>query len=229
MTYLSGRTPIYGFPYATPDDDVDVAQEEQAMMIAVENIIQAQTFIIGEIRMFAGAAPAKWLQVLGQILNRTDYPELAAALDTTWNIGGETAAQFRLPPAPGRAIVGAGQNPESGITNRPVATRWGVEAVLLSGAQSGVNGNGVSGADAPDHQHAYPSNPLTDYSGAGNSLWAIPGTTGAPAGNIYKMASNYVGGRTATHTHNLVARGADQSHENQQPSIAMPLYIYAGR
>jgi microcystin-dependent protein len=125
-------TPRLALPYPTPDDTADVPRDIQALANALDSLV----YIIGELRTFAlAAAPAKWL-ASGSAVAQTDYPELYAALQNTWNIGGEAAGTFRAGPVvAGRTIVGAGQGP--GLTNRAVAARFGVESVGLAAAQNG--------------------------------------------------------------------------------------------
>lgn len=38
-----------------------------------------------------------WLKCNGAVLVRTSYPRLFTAIGTTWNVGGESTSQFRLP------------------------------------------------------------------------------------------------------------------------------------
>lgn len=50
-----------------------------------------------------GTLPAGLLAASGGLVLRADYPALFAAIGTTYNTGGETGTQFRLPnmtPAP---------------------------------------------------------------------------------------------------------------------------------
>lgn len=49
--------------------------------------------------------PAGWLLCDGALLNRADYLALYAAIGTAYNVGGETATQFRLPNLKGKVIV----------------------------------------------------------------------------------------------------------------------------
>lgn len=44
-----------------------------------------------------GTLPAGLLTANGAVVEREDYPRLFAAIGTTYNTGGETGAQFRLP------------------------------------------------------------------------------------------------------------------------------------
>ena len=61
----------------------------------------------GVINQYAGvSAPTGWLLCQGQLLNRLDYPSLFDVLQTAYNTGGETTAQFRLPNLKGSVPVG---------------------------------------------------------------------------------------------------------------------------
>jgi microcystin-dependent protein len=251
MTYVSGRTPILALPYATPDDDVNVAMEEQQMMEAVENLLMTRLFIVGEMRTFAFTTPPHpfWMRCDGTIKEQSAYPELWAAIGPTWNTGGESPTQFRIPATPGRALVGAGAGPS--LTERLVATRWGVEAVVLTMAQL-QHSHAVS-----DHLHSVGSLYTGNHNhgaitgvgaGAETAVQSLAGgplyiTRGLSAGGYHQHGINTDGnigvyGNTGAADRTLWANGAraDQSgvggpvgHDNTQPSIAVPVFIYAGR
>lgn len=53
------------------------------------------------------AAPNGAIECLGQILLRSEFPALFAAINTRFNIGGEGDTEFRVPNFQGRAPVGA--------------------------------------------------------------------------------------------------------------------------
>lgn len=55
---------------------------------------------------FGTTAPAGWLLADGAVKLRADYPALFAVIGTTYNTGGESALQFRLPNKKGRVGVG---------------------------------------------------------------------------------------------------------------------------
>src|SRR4051812_36545283 len=126
------NTPRLALPYPAPTAAADVPADIQALATALDSLV----YIVGELRTFATlAAPAKWL-ASGALVNQADYPELYAEVGVLWNVGGEAAAQFRAGPVvAGRSLVGAGQG--AGLTNRPIASRWGSEAVTLTSRQSG--------------------------------------------------------------------------------------------
>lgn len=218
MAAPSGATPVLGLRYPTQDDDVDVPRDIKALAEDTEAKLAPY---IGEIRMFGFPNPMpRWLACDATVKEQAAYPELFAKIGTTWNTGGETPTQFRLPPFAGRALVGAGAG--AGLTARVVATRWGVEAVVLTAAQSGTNGNGQTGGENTDHVHYLSSNPLSDV----GTHWAYASAGGVASICIQNPGT---GGRNTGHIHTLGARAADASHDNTQPSIAVPVHIYAGR
>ena len=58
----------------------------------------------------AGSLPRGMLAANGAVVARADYPRLFARIGTTYNTGGETGAQFRLPnyttpPAHGSWVI----------------------------------------------------------------------------------------------------------------------------
>ena len=71
-------------------------------------------------------APTGFLACEGQVLVRADYLTLFTAIGVTWNTGGETGAQFRLPNFRGEFLRGW----DNGAGNDPDASsRTGGDAV----------------------------------------------------------------------------------------------------
>lgn len=62
--------------------------------------------------------PDGWLYCNGAIVSRASYPQLFAAIGTTYNTGGETGTQFRVPDLRGEFIRGLdlGRGVDSGRT-----------------------------------------------------------------------------------------------------------------
>lgn len=212
---MPATTPILQLPYPVPDDAVDVPRDVQALAEAIE---AHGAFIVAEVRWVAVlATPRGWLPCDGAAVSRTTYAKLYAALADRFGAG-DGSTTFNVPDFRGRVPVGAGTGP--GLTARAIATKWGVEAVLLTGAQSGVNGNGGTGSENASHTHQTPVY-LSD-SGTG---WAYASAAGPAA--IYLNAAP-TGGQSSNHQHALTNRSADTYHDNTQPSLAVPAYIYAG-
>ena len=221
MAAPSGKTPVLNLRYPTPDDDVDVPRDIQALATDVEAFVQG---FIGELRMFGFATPpARWLACDGTVLAQSAYPELFAKIGATWNTGGETGAQFRLPSLSGRALVGAGAG--AGLTSRTVATRWGVEAVVLALTQlpshnhgGGVHAHSISD---PGHQHS--------FTGSRDTASGFTATILGAGGFAHITAASGTGIGIYNSGTIIGSDGGGQSHDNTQPSIAVPIHIYAGR
>ena len=72
----------------------------------------------GTIITFGGTtAPTGYLACEGQVLIQTDYPDLFTAIGGTWNTGGETGIQFRLPDLRGAFLRGTGSHGTSNMAN----------------------------------------------------------------------------------------------------------------
>lgn len=134
----SGATPILGLPFPIEDDDVEVPFDMQALA----EMIEAKMFVIGEVRLFARAdAPAKWLIADGAVKNRADYTALFSAIGTTWNTGGETGTQFRMPALAGRALGAAGAG--TGLTARTLGQTLGEEKHVLTTPELAAHVHGL--------------------------------------------------------------------------------------
>ena len=65
----------------------------------------------------SSSAPTGWLACEGQVLVRADYLDLFTAIGVTWNTGGETGAEFRLPDLRGAFLRGTGSHGTSNMAN----------------------------------------------------------------------------------------------------------------
>lgn len=94
------------------------------------NFLNPASVAPGIMAEFGGvAAPFGWLLCDGTVYAQAAFPNLFAAIGSTWNIGGEGAGNFRVPDFRGRVTMGAGQG--AGLTNRVLATLLGEETHLL--------------------------------------------------------------------------------------------------
>lgn len=87
---------------------------------------------------FGATAPAGWLLQDGTVYLRADYPDLYAAIGTTYNTGGETALQFRVPNKKGRVSVGLDASQTEFNTR---------------GKTGGAKTHTLSVAEIPSHSH----------------------------------------------------------------------------
>ncbi|CAB4155568.1 MdpB Microcystin-dependent protein [uncultured Caudovirales phage] len=92
---------------------------------------------------YSDTIPDGWLACDGTVLNRVDYPELFLVIGTTWNIGGESGTQFRLPDR--RKVVAVGKDTGTVAYN----------AVGKSGGSSQIT---IAGTNMPAHTHTVPVN-----------------------------------------------------------------------
>ena len=80
--------------------------------------IQPQLTPAGTIITFgSSSAPSGYLPCEGQVLVRADYLALFTAIGVTWNTGGETGAQFRVPDLRGAFLRGTGSHGTSNMAN----------------------------------------------------------------------------------------------------------------
>lgn len=221
MAAPSGATPVLGLRYPVQNDDVDVPRDIQALAEDVEN---KGAFIIGEIRQFGFVnPPTRWLPCDGTTRAQAAYPELYGKIQTLWNTGGEAGTDFRLPGISGRVMVGPGTAVGGGIEasppNRVVATKWGVNAVILSIAQMPVHAHSIND---PGHSHTNTNGPYLEVSGQ-VSTWLNTENNSAYA--VFHAPSTAVAATGIA----IYNNGGGGSHENAPPSIVVPVFIYAGR
>lgn len=202
----------------------------------------------------APAAAAGWLLCDGALLARADYADLFAAIGTQYNIGGESAAQFRLPDIKGRVIAGrdAGQT-EFDVLGEKTGSKTValVEANLpshthpdgtLATSSNGSHnhGNAVTGGGG----HSHDISPL--YWGVtqrsdGTEAWYMDPSDGAGnLGTAVKLNANDLSvsgdgshghgiNSDGNHTHDVTgstgATGSGSAHSNIQPTITLNAVI----
>jgi microcystin-dependent protein len=168
---------------------------------------------IGNVTWWAGSgAPADstHVEANGQAISRSAYP-LYMSLVGTLHGAGNGSTTVNVPDLVGRTAVG--RDPSAArIPNNPraVGQAGGEERHTLTDLESGVNRNGTTGNDSPDHTNSLPGVP------SGATLWGI-GNDGAKApAYVGTGVANATGG-TTRHTHPLTQRAADNPHQNMQP------------
>lgn len=166
----------------------------------------------------SGDVPEGWLACNGGSVLRTAdpnapntpaYPELFAAIGTTWGAGASPGATFSLPNFGGRALVG--ENVSSPGTDANTAGQTPANAGLRAmnlGALLGAETHTLSIAELPAHTH---SNFDSYATGTDNE------SAGAISPAPYANSNNF--------TRTTDSAGGGEAHPNMQPSIVMQFII----
>jgi microcystin-dependent protein len=153
---------------------------------------------IGSVVMWTSASspPTNWRFCNGTQLSQTTYSELFALIGTTYNTGGETAGNFRVPNLGNRFVVGTG--PSYGLN-----ATGGAATVALQEAQ------------LPSHTHTYTmdSAGLHDHGGT-NQDGGHDHTIEQAGGHSHGGATN-PGGQ---HSHGGQGTGDGGSHSHGMPN-----------
>lgn len=172
---------------------------------------------IGSVIFWSGKTnpSADYALLNGQTLSQFDFPDgfafaqaEVAAGNTDWVVSG---TNFTLPNYQNRFLYASGSYTRT--------AKGGAESVALTSLQSGVNPNGTTGNDTPDHAHF----------GVYNERW-VPANAGAGIAYPYEAAggpqsTTGKGGATARHHHPLSARNADQAHNNMPPYVVLAMFV----
>lgn len=149
---------------------------------------------LGETRAFAfGITPKGWAPCDGRLLSVQQNQALFSLLGVAY--GGNGTTNFALPDLRGRAPLGYGSS-------------------VAIGAQSGSETATLTAAEVPAHTHAV-------YASTAAASTAAPSTaslaTLPPSVSAYAVPS----GSAALAAGAVATSGANQAHENMQPSLAV--------
>ena len=148
---------------------------------------------LAEIRIFGfNFPPRDWAECDGQILPINQNQSLYSLLGTTY--GGDGRTSFGLPDLRGRTPLHEGQG--SGLTNRQLGSKGGVDSAVLSAAQM------------PNHTH--PLNATTD---AADNRAPDENVFATTADDRYGPATDLVDANSSA----LSNAGSTQPHQNMQP------------
>lgn len=146
---------------------------------------------------YAGStAPTGYLMCYGQSLLRTDYPDLFAAIGTTY--GSADSTHFNAPD--GRGRVAAGKDNMGGTAaGRLTSAAGGLDGTVL-GAAGGADTHTLTAAQIPAHTHNLSVGGASNGSGANTNFWQGANAVGA-------------GANTAANS------GGGSAHPNVQPTV----------
>jgi microcystin-dependent protein len=154
-TYALGQGPLPGFP--------DVSSTP-----------------VGAVTPYAGSsAPPGWLIADGSVVSRTTYPELFAAIGTTYGAG-DGSTTFNLPDLRGRTVAGVGTNADVDSLNDNEGAALGLRRPAHTHT---VNSHTHS---VPSHTHTIPAHTHT-VAGHSHGLGTISASGGDHAHTIFNF------------------------------------------
>jgi microcystin-dependent protein len=122
----------------------------------VDEFIQ-MSMPVGAIIDYAGPNPPPgWMACDGRSVSRTTYSELFAAIGTAWGAG-DGSTTFNLPPASGRAAVGAGSVTDANGTARSYAFAQRVGSLSYSILQANLPNISLTTNVTGTHNHTGPT------------------------------------------------------------------------
>lgn len=179
---------------------------------------------VGAVIDFAGSnAPATWMFAYGQAISRTTYPDLFAAIGTSYGAG-DGSTTFNLPDGRGRVIAG---KDDMGGADAGRLTFFGAVAKAIGGV-FGSASHVLTIGEMPSHRHSG----TTNYDG-NHQHKGISGNVGTPAnggGGVNSLGNAGVAnmplletawGGLHSHYFETNYQGGGGPHTNAQPTIIM--------
>jgi microcystin-dependent protein/cytoskeletal protein CcmA (bactofilin family) len=151
--------------------------------------------------------PAGWLNCDGNLISRTAYPDLFAAIEYIY---GGSDASFNLPDLRGRACIGAGQG--VGLTNRALGSTGGSETHTLISDEMPSHNHEITD---PGHTHTWNNGLDPDDMGGGGSNAEYT----RAGGSVTDAILNATTGIEVRNT------GGGGAHNNMQPFLTLRFLI----
>jgi microcystin-dependent protein len=159
------------------------------------------------IQMFAGtSAPSGWLLCNGQLVSRTTYAALFAAISTSFGAG-DGSTTFAVPDLRNRFAVGVGT---TGFTVAIGGTGGSKDSIVVAHTHTGT----TDSAGAHTHTVSGASTALTGSSGTGASETVVSTQTTSSAG-------------AHQHTFTTASTGASGNNQNLPPYLGLNYIIRA--
>ena len=197
---------------------------------------------IGFVVPFAGTiAPDKYLMCNGSEINKSLYNKLYNIIGDSYGTASDPA-NFKLPSAAGRTIIGAGLG--LNLTRRNIGDKGGTEAEKLNINQMPlhshtVNDNHTHSITDAGHSHTITDNGhIHSYqvnvnghndgnSGDGGRFNTSANTGNSKTGITVNNAQSNISIDAKTGSISLNTTGGDQAHNNMQPYLVMNYIIKA--
>lgn len=137
---------------------------------------------VGAIVPFAGTTvPANWMVCEGQVLLRSSYTALFAAIGTTWGSGTTPSTSFTIPDLRGRTVVGVDNGAQR------------VAAASFLGQTAGTDKVNLTVAQMPAHNHVVdPAIATTSRSGTHTHSETVPAVPNVSVAGTYDMVMRHV-------------------------------------
>jgi microcystin-dependent protein len=178
----------------------------------------------GVVWAYGGAsAPTGFLMCDWSAVSRTTYADLFAVIGTTYGVG-DGSTTFNLPPAAGRAPIGAGTyvDPTSGSVTRTLGSVLGEEKHVLSTPEmpshSHVDSGHSHSLNDPGHAHSF-----TAYQTAGGGT--VPAADGVASAAGFSTNAATTGITMSAAAAVIQNTGGGTSHNNMQPSFVVNYII----
>lgn len=243
--------------YVTSDGAITTLQDLRQQLIEVVTPLtlpaQASVLVVGDVKWSARANPeTDWLRCDGTLYQNTTWPQLFAAIGTTYNLPGDLPSTYRTPDLRGRVAVGSGQG--GNLSARPTGQQYGSETHTLLTSEMPAHRHGLNiaphshGTNDPGHAHTLDDpghihvaqvgdvdrtssqlNGEVDAFDASFPKQISDGRSILPSGTGISMRLNGTGISVAASSisASLANTGGNGAHSIQQPSLVLNAFIRA--
>lgn len=178
----------------------------------------------GNIEFTASATtPLGWLDANGQLVSRSVYADLFAAIGTTFGAG-DGSTTFAVPNISGRVIAG-----KESVASLLTTAGSGIDGGTL-GAVGGTETHTLTTAQLASHAHANTVSETPHTHDVANSRQITAGNSGSPFVAI-QLNNGYVAGQVPTTSASAgvsisnANAGGSAAHPNAQPTIILRAII----